>query len=91
MDVTLLKNTQEVFCYGEIQLKLLSAEDLPFTLQWRNEFREWFNTTNTVLFADHSRWYQSYLLKKTSKGIVLANRQFIILIGKKRPVSLGVS
>lgn len=64
MDVALIKKTQEIFGYGEIQLKLLSSDDLPFTLQWRNEFREWFNSTNMVSFEEHSQWYKNYLAKE---------------------------
>lgn len=75
MDIALIKKIPETFAHGEIQLKPLSFADLPFTLQWRNEFREWFNTTNTVLLADHQQWYQNHLAKENDFVFLVQDQQ----------------
>lgn len=48
------------FFYETIYLKLITEEDLPYTLEWRNHYRQWFNDSNQIEFINHKKWFDRY-------------------------------
>lgn len=49
-----------------LKIRLLNVEDLPLTLQWRNEseIRKWFNNQEIIPVEMHKKWWDSYCDKE---------------------------
>ena len=47
---------------SRVQLRLLSAADLPLTLAWRNQdqIRRWFVHSDVLTWDQHHAWFQRY-------------------------------
>jgi RimJ/RimL family protein N-acetyltransferase len=48
---------------GDAELRMLTADDLPLTLAWRNhpDSRRWFHSTAPIAPDDHAAWFSRYL------------------------------
>lgn len=68
------KNHLAPFYYEQINLKALSEEDLPDTLKWRNEYRQWFNTQEPLSLDQHLKWFDSYK-NKTNDFVFIVRDQ----------------
>lgn len=69
------KKSLAVFDYEDISLRPLAAEDLPYTLAWRNAYKEWFNTSDTILLADHLNWFAHYQQKTNDFVFIVQDQQ----------------
>ena len=51
--------------FGQVKLRLLQPDDLPYTLAWRNEVdvRKWFKFSDVVSLEQHLVWFEKYQLK----------------------------
>lgn len=78
-DVSLLKAKKERCKYENIYLKPLDYPDLPSTLKWRNEYREWFNSTDIILPEAHQNWFEYYQLKDDDIVFVVQDEQHNLL------------
>lgn len=58
---------------GDATLRMLTAEDLPVTLAWRNhpESRVWFHSTAEISGEQHAEWFRRYLERDDDHVFVL--------------------
>ena len=68
-----MKQTIPEYVYDNINLALLSANDLTETLQWRNHYREWFNQSHTLTLIEHQVWFQQYQTKDNDFVFIIRN------------------
>jgi RimJ/RimL family protein N-acetyltransferase len=66
-----------------VRLRLLSAGDLPETLEWRNrdEVRRWFFSSDMITFERHADWFARYTERDDDFVFIIEDRQ-----GGCRPV-----
>jgi len=43
-----------------VRVRLLEESDLPLTLDWRNDNRRWFFSTDVISADQHRRWFEQY-------------------------------
>lgn len=57
----------------DAELRMLTADDLPTTLAWRNhdDSRAWFHSTARISPEDHRAWFERYLGKDDDYVFVL--------------------
>ena len=49
---------------GPVRLRMLTEDDLPMTLAWRNrdEVRQWFRQSAVIDLAKHTAWFRQLQL-----------------------------
>lgn len=69
---------------GELELRLLSEDDLQFTYAWRNrdDVRKWFKTSNKLSYSKHLDWFSRYLNDPNDCIYVVWNRRLNKRVGQ---------
>lgn len=57
-------NNQPNIQADQVSLRLLTEDDLPMTLAWRNrdDVRRWFRQSDQIDLADHQKWFRAHQL-----------------------------
>ena len=60
-----MKRSIEPYVFNNIRLRLITENDLPLTLAWRNleNNRKWFKNSHLISSEEHFSWYKAYTEK----------------------------
>jgi diamine N-acetyltransferase len=61
------------FEFQTITLSLLRHSDLLETLNWRNNYRTWFNDSNVISLQEHLAWFKQYQQKNNDFVFIARN------------------
>lgn len=59
-----------------VRLRMLTRDDLPMTLAWRNhdDVRRWFKTSAVLTMAQHASWFERYLESDNSHMFIVEHQ-----------------
>jgi RimJ/RimL family protein N-acetyltransferase len=82
-DLATLKHTLNPLSGNGIRLRLLTVEDLPFTLSWRNreDIRHQFIHSDIIDWENHLAWWKNYKNKSDDFVFIIEDTEIL-----KRPV-----
>jgi diamine N-acetyltransferase len=71
-----MKSLQPNICADDIQLRLLTEDDLAMTLAWRNrdDVRRWFKQSAVVSIEAHREWFYQHQLVDDALMFVVEDR-----------------
>ncbi len=63
--------------FGSVRLRLLSPDDLPYTLAWRNQddVRKWFKYNGSVTAEQHLAWFEKYRVNADDFVFMVEHRE----------------
>ena len=61
----------------KVRLRLLTQDDLPLTLSWRNqdEVRKWFFHSDIIDLSQHLKWFENYMMKDNDFVFIIEDRE----------------
>lgn len=79
-----MKQVFQPYVVNNLRLRLLTHDDLPFTLEWRNRegVREQFGNANALTWEQHAGWFQRYLDKPDDLVFIVEGVQAGARIGQ---------
>ena len=71
-----MKKNIEPYTKESLILRLLTPEDLAFTLHWRNHpaHRIWFNSIHIITEKEHKKWFNEYRLRDNDFIFIITNK-----------------
>ncbi len=72
-----MKPTNTTIAGGPVRLRMLTADDLPMTLAWRNreDVRRWFRQSTEIDMATHVAWFEEQQLVDDVLVFVVEDQQ----------------